>query len=381
MVNIRIEAKEAAMTRTSNTRPSVVVLGGGYGGINTAKALDDVADVTLVDPTEAFVHNVASWRALVEPEWLDRIFLPYNRLLAHGHFVRDRAVAIDGRRVTLASGDVLEPDYLVLATGSSYPFPAKTEEPSIAAARDRHRAAHEALLAADRALIIGAGPAGLELAGEIKAFFPSKHVTIVDVADDILTGPYEQDLRDELRRQLDELGVELHLGRALTALPTAEPATLDAIRIAFAEGDELVADIWFKAFGVKPHTEYLAGGSLADRRDARSYVRVDDHLRLVGETNVFAVGDISDADRDMAGVASRQAGVVAANIRALITGQGELARNEKLPPMIAIPLGPKGGAGFIGDGVADAATISGLKGQDMLIGHYADLFDVVPIAS
>jgi NADH dehydrogenase FAD-containing subunit len=58
---------------TPNTRGSVVIVGGGYGGINAAKALDDVADVTLVDPTEAFVHNVASWRALVEPEWLDRI--------------------------------------------------------------------------------------------------------------------------------------------------------------------------------------------------------------------------------------------------------------------------------------------------------------------
>ena len=131
------------MTDTSSQRPSVVVLGGGYGGINAAKALDDVAEVTLVDPTDAFVHNVAAWRALVEPEWLDRIFLPYKHLLANGRFVRDSAVAVDGRRVTLASGDVLEPDYLVLATGSSYPFPAKTEEPDVETARSRFREAHE----------------------------------------------------------------------------------------------------------------------------------------------------------------------------------------------------------------------------------------------
>ena len=117
------------MTAASGARPSVVVLGGGYGGINAAKALDDVADVTLVDPTEAFVHNIASWRALAEPEWLDRIFLPYEHPLANGRFVRDRAVAVDGRPVTLESGDVLEPEYPVLATGSSYPFPAKTEAP------------------------------------------------------------------------------------------------------------------------------------------------------------------------------------------------------------------------------------------------------------
>jgi NADH dehydrogenase FAD-containing subunit len=369
------------MTLTSLERPSVVVVGGGYGGINTAKLLDDVADVTLVDPTESFVHNIAAWRVLVEPELIDRIFLPYDRLLANGSFVRDRAVAVDGRRVTLASGNVLEPDYLVLATGSSYPFPAKIEEPDVDSARLRLRAAHEALLAADRALIVGAGPSGLELAGEIKAFYPDKHVTIVDAADDILAGPYDQALRDELRRQLDELGVELELGSALTELPSTPPAMLGSIRIATEGGNELVADIWFRAFGVRPHSEYLDGGSLSDRRDDRGYIRVDEQLRVTGEKNVFAVGDVADADRDMAGIAGKQAGVVAANIRALITGEGELTSWETMPPLIAIPLGPEGGAGFMGDGVADAATISELKGRTMGIGHFETLFDAEPAAA
>jgi NADH dehydrogenase FAD-containing subunit len=366
------------MTDTPTPRPSVVVVGGGYGGIRTAKALDDVADVTLVDPTEAFVHNIAAWRALVEPEWLNRIFFPYEHLLAHGRFLRDRAVAVDGRRVTLASGDVLEADYLVLATGSAYPFPAKTEEPDIASARARHRAAHEALLAAGRALIVGAGPSGLELAGEIKSFFPDKHVMVADVSNDILVGPYDQALRDELRRQLDALGVELRLGAAISELPSAEPATLAPIAIATADGGELIADIWFRAFGVRAHSEYLEGGALGDRRDERGYVRVDEHLRVVGEPQLFALGDVSDADRDMAGIASRQAEVVAANVRALITGTGELTSYEPFPPMIAIPLGPEGGAGLLGDGVADAATIADLKGRHMGTDNFAALFDAAP---
>jgi NADH dehydrogenase FAD-containing subunit len=366
------------MADTPTTRPSVVVVGGGYGGINAAKALDDVADVTLVDPTEAFVHNVAAWRALVDPEWLDRIFYPYEHLLAAGRFLRDRAVAVDGRRVKLASGDVLEPDYLVLATGSAYPFPAKTEEPDIASARARHRAAHEALRAADRALIVGAGPSGLELAGEIKAFFPDKHVTVADISNDILVGPYDQALRDELRRQLDALGVELRLGAAIAELPSAPPATLAPIAIATADGGEIVAEIWFRAFGVRAHSQYLEGGPLADRRDKRGYVRVDKHLRIAGETHTFALGDLTDADRDMAGIANAQARVVAANIRALITGTGELTTYKTFPPIIAIPLGPEGGAGLLGDGIADAATIADLKGRHMGTDHFAALFDTAP---
>jgi NADH dehydrogenase FAD-containing subunit len=366
------------MTENADKRPTVLVLGGGYGGINAAKALDDVADVTLVDPKDAFVHNVASWRTLVEPEWLDRIFLPYEHLLANGTFVRDRAVEVDGRRVTLASGATLEPDYLILATGSSYPFPAKTDEPDSDMSRARLREAHAALLGAERVLLIGAGPAGLELAGEIKAFFPEKHVTLADISPDVLQGPYDQRLRDELRQQLDELGVELKLGSPLRALPTVPAATFASIELATESGEQLSADIWYRAFGVTPHTEYLRG-DIARARDDAAYVRVDDHLRVAGEQRVFALGDIADADRDMAGIATAQAKVVAANVQAMITG-AELTPYERFPTAIAIPLGPDGGAGQLPgqDGIAGREVISELKGRDMLIDSYSSLFDAAP---
>jgi hypothetical protein len=111
------------------------------------------------------------------------------------------------------------------------------------------------------------------VAGEIKAFFPDKHVTIADISDDILVGRYDQALRDELRRQLDALGVELRLGTALAELPSAPPATLAPI---------------------------------------------------------------------------------------------------------AIPLGPEGGAGLLGVGVADAAPLADLKGRHMGTDHFAALFDTAP---
>ena len=65
-------------------------------------------------------------------------------------------------------------------------------------------------------MLLGAGAVGLELAGEIAAAWPDKHVVLVDLADDILPGPFDQRLRDELNRQLDDLGVERILGSALT---------------------------------------------------------------------------------------------------------------------------------------------------------------------
>jgi NADH dehydrogenase FAD-containing subunit len=177
------------------------------------------------------------------------------------------------------------------------------------------------------------------------------------------------------------MDVILQLGQTLSGLPDAEPATLDTIRISTADGTELLADIWFRAFGVRPHSDFLDEGPLANARDERGYVRVDAHLRILGETNVFAVGDVSDADRDMAGVATRQAAVVAANIRTLITDVGTLSRYEKIPTLIAIPLGPESGAGSLGDGVASAATISELKGREMGVDNFVELFGATPTAA
>src|SRR5262245_26929949 len=107
------------VTETSTT-PTVVVIGGGYGGITVAKALDEHADVVLIEPKEAFQHNVAALRALVAPDWVARTFFSYDHLLQRGRVVRDRAVEVDEGRVVLASGAVVPADYIVLATGSTY---------------------------------------------------------------------------------------------------------------------------------------------------------------------------------------------------------------------------------------------------------------------
>ncbi|GAA4446491.1 NAD(P)/FAD-dependent oxidoreductase [Phytohabitans houttuyneae] len=355
--------------------PSVVVLGGGYGGYKVAKALDGVADVTLVDPSDAFLHNVASWRALVEPQWLDRIFFPYDRLLRHGRFLRDRAVEVDGRQVTLASGTRLEPDYLVLATGSHYPSPAKWGEADAATAKAGFLAAHDALRGAERVLVVGAGPAGLELAGEVKSAFPGKRVIVADRAADVLPGPFDQDLREELRRQLDKLGVELVLGSPLRGLPAVDAGIAAPVSVTTEAGEELSADIWFRCFGVVPETGYLRG-ALAEARDEAGYLRVDDQLRVRGQERVFAIGDISDAERNMAGMAGIQAAFLSANLKALITGEGEPGRYQINPPMIAVPLGPEGGAGQLPgvEGVAGAELVSNVKGRAMLVELHTDSF-------
>jgi NADH dehydrogenase FAD-containing subunit len=114
-------------------------------------------------------------------------------------------------------------------------------------------------------------------------------------------------------------------------------------------------------------------------RDDGAYVRVDEHLRVSGQDRVFAVGDISDADRDMAAVAVRQAEVVVGNIQALMVG-GELTPYERIPAAIAIPLGPEGGAGQLPgqDEIAGREIIAEVKGRALGIDRYDALFDAAP---
>jgi NADH dehydrogenase FAD-containing subunit len=352
----------------------VVVVGGGYGGHKAARDLDAFCEVTLVEPRDAFVHNVAALRALVDPDWLPRIFLPYERLLANGRVIRDRAVRVDERSVTLASGEQLEPDHIVLATGSTYPYPAKTGTDDTHTAVDRYRESHAQLAHAGRVLILGAGPTGLELAGEISDRWPDKPITILEPEPEILAGPYRQELRDEVRRQLAERGVEFVLGDPLVVEPETQPVSFGRFVVVTRSGRAVEGEIWFRCYGLAPVSDYLAGG-LAGTRLRDGSIEVTPQLQVVGQTNVFALGDAAAADLKTAGRAGRQAEVVVGNIRALIEG-GELVAYEPMPPAIVIPLGPSGGASELPgqDEIAGAETTASIKGEHMFVDLYRQQF-------
>ncbi len=368
------------MTETNQARkPTVVVVGGGYGGITVAKALDDTSDVVLVEPKDAFMHNIAALRALVDPSWLPRIFLPYTGLLTNGRVVRERAVMVDPHRVETASGEEIAADYVVLATGSRYPFPAKTDLVDTHHAQEQVRQTNRALAKADRVLLVGAGPVGIELAGEIRHVWPEKTIVMLDVADEILGGPYMPELKAELRRQLLESRVELILGSPLRHAPPTEPGELAAFTVTTEAGTEVTADIWFRCYGVVPNSDYL-GRKLASARRSDGFIEVGPTLQVAGQTTVFAVGDISTADSKMAGFARRQAATVADNINLLAQGRSDLAHYEPMGVAIAVPIGPTGGAGqFPGqEEIVGRETISQVKGRDLMVDQFGEVFGLAP---
>ncbi|SEL67334.1 NAD(P)/FAD-dependent oxidoreductase [Nonomuraea pusilla] len=359
---------------------TVAVIGGGYAGTAVAKALDQHADVILVEPKDAFVQNAVSMRALARPDWTDHLFFPYDRLLRRGTIVRDRAVSAGPGHVILASGERIDADHLVLATGSGYPFPFKPEHDQASRTRERLLDVHAALAGAARVLIAGAGPVGLELSGEIKAVWPGKHVTVVDPAPELLPG-FQPELREDLRRQLDALGVDLRLGTALGTPPVepgrAAPFTVTATGP--AGRGEIAADIWFRAYGVSVQTGYLAG-DLAAARTPGGRVRVTPTLNVEGHPRVYAIGDITDLpEARMAGNAMAHAEIVAANILADLRGETPSAVYEpSAVPFVLLPLGPDGGVGQLpspgGPIVLPPEAVADYKGKDLFTGRFAELF-------
>lgn len=369
---------------------TVAVIGGGYGGAAVAKALDQETEVVLVEPKDAFVHSAGALRALVRPDWAENIFFPYDRLLRRGRVVRERAASVDPDGVTLTSGGRIDADFLVLATGSDYAFPAKTETDSAAEALRRLRVAHDELAGAERVLIVGAGPVGLELAGEIRAVWPGKRIVVIDPAEELLSG-FVPELRDELLRQLDALGIELRLGTGLAAQPPTAPGQAKTFTVATSAGDPVTADIWFRCYGVRVNGHYLADGRLT-ARTPKGQVRVTGTLNVHGHdqpyahvyAHVYALGDLTDlAEAKMAGYAMKHAAVIAENILAQVRGERPAAVYRPSPvPSVLLPLGPGGGVGQAPSDdretpvpvLVPAERVAAYKGADLFVGRFAALF-------
>ncbi|PYC64327.1 FAD-dependent oxidoreductase [Micromonospora arborensis] len=360
---------------------TVVIIGGGYGGTLVAKELDADANVILIDPREGFVNAAASLRALTRPDWAHNAFFPYGALLSRGLVIRDRAVSVDSQGVTLASGERIRGDYLVLATGSGYSYPAKPhpEATEIARQLDDLRETHKELSGAARTLILGAGPVGLELAGEIKDIWPDKNVIIVDRATELLPG-FLPEVRNSLHHQLNERGIDLRLGTSLTALPPVPAGKTARFTVTTNNGEEIVADIWFRAFGVQINTNYLADGRLTPLTDLGT-IPVTDHLNVRGYDHVYAIGDITELpDPKMASYAMEHAVIVAANIKAQLAGETpEAIHTPTSDRRILLPLGTHAGVGQLptadGPAAATAETVHQRKGADLFTARFTARFD------
>lgn len=354
----------------------IAIVGGGYMGAELAQALDGVAEVTLIEQNSHAVHAVAMIRALVQPHLLDKALLPYDRLLKRGKVVHARAVAVDGQGVTLEGGGRVQADWIVLATGSSNGPAFKPGAGGIEGFRAAHARIGAQIAAAKRIVIVGAGPVGTELAGEIAHFLPGKQVTLVS-ADATLFPMMPAKLGTSLLAKLGKAGVEVILGaRAEDLQSLTEPY---AGRLRLSTGRVLDADLIIPAIGSRANSDLAAALPGAVKTTANR-VRADGWMRPSTLPNVFALGDAADLGDAMTIVGgSRQMPWLAKALKALVGG----AKVESLKPYtpwpkgkapLLVPLGPTGGSSFLSLFTAGDFLTRAIKGKTVFIPKYRKRF-------
>jgi NADH dehydrogenase len=332
------------------SRPRIVIVGAGFGGLFAAQALARVAaDVTIVDR-----HNYHLFQPLLyqvataglppsDVAWPIRSILNRQR---NATVLLGEVTAIDTARSAVAIGERALPyDYLVVATGSTHsyfghddwqPFAPglKSIDDATAIRRKILRAFEAAEMETDAArrdrllrfTIVGGGPTGVELAGTIaelarytlaadfRRIDPrSARVTLLEAGARVLAAFKEPQSAYALRA-LEKLGVEVRVSCAVTGCDAAG-VWLGSERI------ESATVIWAAGVAASPVGRWL--GAPTDRA-GRVAVRPD----LSAGANVFVIGDAADvttgAGRRVPGVApaaKQQGRYVARVIAARIAGR------------------------------------------------------------
>lgn len=353
----------------------LLIIGGGYVGTEVARRLENRIDVTLIEPREAFVHTPAMIRALVKPALIDSAMMPYDQLLKRGQVIRSRASAIHPGCIELANGDTLSGDIMLVATGSGHSGFLKPSGDSIADFRTAHADTAARIRQVGNIVVVGGGPVGIELAGEVAAASPEKRVTLVSATQQLLPG-FPSRLDRMLRRKLAALGVAVVHGRADLVRddsPVTGPLHLEGGRV-------IEADLILPATGSRGRNELLACLD-GVRTTTTGRVMTDPWLRLPGHGRLFVGGDVAATGDAMTIVATmRQVPFLVKTLGCVIDG-GDIQklrpyRPWRVAPML-LPLGPRIGASFLPVpapfaqfGVVGDLPTRKLKGSNLFIAKY-----------
>jgi len=341
----------------------IVLIGGGIASLVVIRSLEKKIgseNLILVEPKDYFEIPIGVLRGLMDPEgFARRIRKPWSELTAARHIVA-RATEISGDEVILSNGDRLAFEQAIVATGATtkgYPF-IKGGGAETAEARDSEfRSEGARLKGASSVLIIGGGPIGVELAGEINSAHTAKQITIVDGQDRLLPA-LPPGAGKKAHKVLTSRGITVALNIML------EPK---GDKYMGSDGTIYSADIVYNAIGIRTDAIPVDGGESMNKH---GQLKVDDNLRVNGRINVFAIGDVNDVPEiKLAATVRTQAGVAAGNVVALRGSNGAPLRSYRASkPMGFVTFGRKGGIAQLPFGRMD--FMIGMKQKDMLTSMY-----------
>ncbi|HJU43308.1 MAG TPA: NAD(P)/FAD-dependent oxidoreductase [Vicinamibacterales bacterium] len=331
--------------------PQVVIIGGGFAGLDAARRLRNArCEVTIIDRHNHHVFQPLLYQVATAGLSPGDIASPIRWILRKQDRLRVLLANVEridtaARTVILDRGDRVPYDFLIVCAGATHSYfghaewsriapGLKTLDDALALRRRLLLAFEEAEREPDRQrflltfVIIGGGPTGVELAGalaeiarhslrrEFDAVEPaSARIILVEAGPSILPS-FPENLRASARRALERLGVQVRVGAAVTNV------TEGAVNI----GDErLEAHTIVWAAGVAAES---ISRDLGPQLDRAGRVIVNPDLSVPGHPEIFVAGDLASFSHQtgkplpgVAQVAKQEGAHAAANVARVIAGQ------------------------------------------------------------
>jgi NADH dehydrogenase len=342
------------MTMTNGAhKHRVVIIGGGFGGLAAIQKLKGAdVDITIVDRRNHHLFQPLLYQVATTSLSPSEIAWPIRMLVKHRPEVTTVLGNVTGidkaaQLVELEDGGRIPFDSLIIATGARHAYFGHDDwepfAPGLKTLEDATAMRRRLLVAFEAAeretdpdkrkalltfAIIGAGPTGVELAGavielaritlknEFRSIHPEEARVILIEAGPRVLPNFRENLSDYAKTALERLGVEVHLGQAVTDV------TADTVTYA---GQVLHAHtiIWAAGVLASPAAKWL--GVEADRAGR---IKVEPDLSVPGSPNIYAIGDtvtvLGTNGKPVPGIgdAAKQGGKHAARaIRAKLAGQ------------------------------------------------------------
>jgi NADH dehydrogenase len=336
--------------------PRVVIVGGGFGGLATAKALKNTAaHVTLIDRTNHHLFQPLLYQVATSELTPGQIGSPIRNILrkqSNTTVILAEVTGVDKDNKCIV-GDAFERsqvhvpyDYLVLATGVTHSYfghdefarhapGLKTLAGAVAVRNKILEAFEQAEAMEDPArhrdlltfVLVGAGPTGVEMAGaiavlvrnalmsEFRRIDPrSARIVLLDRSPRVL-GSFSEKISAAAKKRLESLGVEVRQGQAVDLIDA------DGVVVA---GTRIYSKTVIWTAGVAPSP---AGKWLGAATDRAGRVSIQGDLSVPGCPDVFVIGDTAALDQDgrplpgVAQVAIQQGRYAGKLIHRRITGQ------------------------------------------------------------
>jgi NADH dehydrogenase len=340
------------MADVETNGPRVVILGGGFGGLEAAKKLacEDVR-VTVVDHTNYHLFQPLLYQVATAALSPADIAAPIRAVLRRCNnmeviLAEVHSVNVEQRKVQLVDGEI-DYDYLIVATGARHSYFGHPEweklAPGLKSLEDAVEIRRRILLAFEYAekitdeaarraamtfVIIGGGPTGVEMAGAIaeiarytlakdfRHINPSQARVVLIEGEPRVLAAYPEDLQISAMKQLADLGVEVRTGVHATNLMEA----------GLNVGEEFIP-CRVKIWAAGNNASYV-GQSLGAPIDRVGRVIVNEDLTIPGHPEVQVIGDLANFSHQtgkplpgISPVAMQQGRHAARNILAMVRGE------------------------------------------------------------